>query len=96
MSAVRLVIVALVVVELPTMRLEIEARVATSEEMKELVEVEVVERRLVVERFVVVALLLLKLLVKKLLEEALVITEDEAKIFSAKRLRNLLRELPRV
>jgi hypothetical protein len=91
-----LTIVALVVVELPTKRSEIDARVATRDEMKELVEVLFATTSLVTERFVVVALLLLKLVVKKLVEELLVITEEEAKIFCAKRLRNLLRLVPRV
>ena len=45
--AVRLVIVALVVVEFPTLRSVILARVATREEIKELVEVLLVEKRLV-------------------------------------------------
>ena len=44
--AAKLVIVAFVVVEFPTIKLVMEARVATREEMKELVEVLLVETRL--------------------------------------------------
>ena len=56
--AVRFITVALVVVELPMMRSVIDARVATSEEMKELVVVLLVEVRsvklpLVAEKLVV-------------------------------------------
>jgi hypothetical protein len=54
--AVKLEIVALVVVELPTIRSVIEARVATSEEMKELVLVELVVTRLVEVAFTAVRL----------------------------------------
>jgi len=58
LSAVRFVMVALVVVELPMMRSVIDASVATREEMKELVEVLLVEVRsvklpLVAEKLVV-------------------------------------------
>ena len=54
--AVRLVMVAFVVVELPMMRSVMDAKVATSEEMKELVEVLLVAVRLVATRSVAVAL----------------------------------------
>ena len=54
--AVRFITVALVVVELPMMRSVIDARVATSEEMKELVVVLLVAVRLVATRLVAVAL----------------------------------------
>jgi hypothetical protein len=57
------------------------ARVATRDEMNELVLVLLVEARLVA---------------KKLVEDPLVITEVEAKMFCAKRLRNLLRLVPSV
>jgi hypothetical protein len=109
LEAVRLEIVALVVVELPTMRLVMVARVATREEMKELVlvalvEATLVEKRLVLVlfvvealeavRLVVVAFTPLKFVVKKFVEDPLVISEVEAKIFCAKRLRNLLNGVP--
>ena len=81
--------------EFPTTKLVIEAKVATREEMKELVLVLLVRIALLVKKLVVVALLPLKLVVKKLVEVPLVIREEEAKIFWTKRLRNLLRGVPR-
>ena len=45
---------------------------------------------------VLVALVAVRLVVKKLVELPLVITEEDAKIFWAKRLRNLLSEVPMV
>ena len=90
----RLVIVALVVVELPTIKLAIEAKEAMREEMKELVLVLLVEKRLVAVALVIAALVAVKLVANKLVEELLVIIEDEAKMFCAKRLRNLFRLEP--
>ena len=69
--AVRLLIKAFVVLEFPTIRLVIVAKVEKREEM-----VPVVEKRLVL--------------------VLLVITEEEAKMLFAKRLRNLLRGVPRL
>ena len=65
--AVRLVTKALVVVELPTIKSVILARVATSDEMKELVEV-----LLVVTRLVEVALTAVRLVVDALVRYAFV------------------------
>jgi hypothetical protein len=77
--AVRLVIVAFVVVELPTMRLVIEAKVATSEEMKELVEVALDAMRLVVDAFTIVAFVVVELPTMRLVMEAKVATREEMK-----------------
>ena len=99
LSAVRFVMVALVVVELPMMRSVIDASVATREEMKELVEVLLEEEALIVaklsaERLRAVAFTAFKFVLKKLEEVALVTIEDDAKIFSANKFRNLLTAVP--
>jgi hypothetical protein len=85
-----------VVVELPTIKLVIEAKVATKEEKNPLVEVALDAIRLVVEALVMVALVVERLVVKKLVEDPLVITEEEAKMFCTKRLRNLFILVPSV
>jgi hypothetical protein len=66
LEAVRLEIVALVVVELPTMRLVMVARVATREEMKELVLVALLEVSPTKLPFVVKKLLIVPVAAKKL------------------------------
>ena len=71
--AVRLVIVALVVVELPTIKLVMLARVATREEIKELVEVAFTEERFVAKRLVELLLVEEALVVVKLVVVAEVI-----------------------
>ena len=70
------------------------ASVATRDEKKPLVEVELVIIPLVAARLVVVAFIPLKLVAKKFVELLFVISEEEAKIFCAKRLMNLFNELP--
>ena len=97
--------------ELPTTKLVMLARDAANDEKNPLVEVLLVAVRLVEKRFVLVllvrvafvavrlfvtAFVLLRLVVKKLVEVPLVITEEDAKMFCVKRLRNLLREVPSV
>ena len=75
---------ALVVVEFPTIRLVMDASVATREEKNPLVEV----------LLVIVELVAAKLVVKKLVDVELVIRDADAKIFCTKRLRNLLSDEP--
>ena len=99
LDAVRLVIVALVVVELPMMRLPMLASVATSDDMKELVVVALVVEALIVAKSFVVkvfvtAFIAFKLAVNRFEDVALVIIDEEAKIFSVKKLRNLLSDVP--
>ena len=72
------------------------ARVATRDEKKPLVVVLLVVTALVVVEFPITALVAVRLVAKKLVEVPLVITEVEAKMFCAKRLRNLLRLVPSV
>ena len=76
--AVRYVVTALVV-EFPTMRLVIEARVATREEKKPLVEVALDAVKLVVEAFVIVAFVVVELPMIALVIEARVATREEIK-----------------
>ena len=91
----RLETTAFVVVEFPTIKLVMEARVATRDEKKPLVVDELVIVALVAARFVEVLLIALKLVVKKFVEVELAIREEDAKIFCTKRLRNLLSDEPR-
>ena len=74
-------VTALVVVELPTIKLVMLAKVATRLEKNPLV---------------LVALDAMRLVVEKLVELPLVITEEDAKIFWAKRLRKRLAAVPNV
>ena len=72
--AVRYVVTALVVVEFPTMRLVIEARVATREEKKPLVEV-----ALDAVKLVIVALVVVEFPTMRSVIEARVATKEEIK-----------------
>ena len=76
---VSVAIVALVVVELPTIKLVMLARVATSEEMNPLVLVALDAIRLVVEALVIVALVVVELPTIKLVMLARVATREEMK-----------------
>ena len=102
---------ATVVLEFPTIRLVIVAKVEKREEMNPLVVVLLVAVRLLIKAFVVLEFPTIRLVIvakvekreemvpvveKRLVLVLLVITEEEAKMLFAKRLRNLLRGVPRL